>query len=134
MGRGVSELVNFLQVPFEMTRRLEGSNSVSGFGSLWQTLVNLQVLWRHYRGSCVYDSSPYFQSAVAFGLERLNTCFDRLVIDPTPNFHAIATALHPALRLVWFKGAWKDFHHGTRRPKIRRGLPSSDMSILRLTM
>ena len=105
----VSELVNFLQAPFEMTRRLEGSNSVSGFGSLWQTLVNLQVLWRHYRSSYDYGSSPYFQSAVSFGLEKLNTYFERLVLDPTPSFYAIATALHPGLRLVWFKGAWKDF-------------------------
>ena len=96
-------------VPFEMTRRLEGSNSAFGFGSLRQTLVNLQALWRHYRSSCDYGSSPYFQSAVSFGLEKLNTYFERLVLDPTPSFYAIATALHPALRLVWFKGAWKDF-------------------------
>jgi hypothetical protein len=40
----VTELVDFLQAPYELTKRLEGSTSVSGFGSLWQTLPNLQAL------------------------------------------------------------------------------------------
>jgi hypothetical protein len=35
----VIELVDFLQAPFEMCRRLEGDNSASEFGSLWQTLL-----------------------------------------------------------------------------------------------
>jgi hypothetical protein len=39
----VKELVDFLQAPYEMTKRLEGNNCASGFGSLWQTLPNLQV-------------------------------------------------------------------------------------------
>ena len=37
----VTELVDFLQAPYELTKRLEGSTSVSGFGLLWQTLPNL---------------------------------------------------------------------------------------------
>ncbi|KAF2630285.1 hypothetical protein BU25DRAFT_456046 [Macroventuria anomochaeta] len=44
----VSELVDFLQAPYELTKRLEGSMSASGFGSLRQTLPNLQALWVHY--------------------------------------------------------------------------------------
>jgi hypothetical protein len=44
----VKELVDFLQAPYEMTKRLEGNNSGLGFGSLWQTLPNLQALWAHY--------------------------------------------------------------------------------------
>jgi hypothetical protein len=47
-GDDVKELVEFLQAPYEMTKRLEGNNSGSGFGSLWQTLPNLQALWAHY--------------------------------------------------------------------------------------
>jgi hypothetical protein len=31
---GVQQLVDFLQAPVEMTKRLEGNNSASGFGSL----------------------------------------------------------------------------------------------------
>ena len=42
---GVQQLVDFLQAPVEMTKRLEGNNSASGFGSLWQTLTSLQALW-----------------------------------------------------------------------------------------
>ncbi|RYN53571.1 hypothetical protein AA0118_g9680 [Alternaria tenuissima] len=37
---GVQQLVDFLQAPVEMTKRLEGNNSASGFGSLWQTLTS----------------------------------------------------------------------------------------------
>jgi hypothetical protein len=40
----VEELVKFLQGPYKMTKRLEGDNSRSGFGSMWQVLANLQVL------------------------------------------------------------------------------------------
>lgn len=106
----VSELVDFLNAPYQMTRRLEGSNSVSGFGSLWQTLTNLQALWSHYRqASARAQMSQYFQSAVSFGYEKLNTYFERLFMEPTPSFYTIATALHPKLRLAWFKTHWKDF-------------------------
>ena len=42
------ELADFLEAPFQLMRRLEGSNGVSGFGSLWQVLLNLQALWNHY--------------------------------------------------------------------------------------
>ncbi|KAF1938392.1 hypothetical protein EJ02DRAFT_383788, partial [Clathrospora elynae] len=50
------ELVDFLEAPYEMTKLLEGNNSScgdgftkgDGFGSLWQTLVNLQGLWALY--------------------------------------------------------------------------------------
>ncbi|KAF1934472.1 hypothetical protein EJ02DRAFT_429376 [Clathrospora elynae] len=44
-----TELANFLKALYEMTRRLEGNNSsTGGFGSLWQTLTNLQTfLWSH---------------------------------------------------------------------------------------
>ncbi|KAF1935981.1 hypothetical protein EJ02DRAFT_414801 [Clathrospora elynae] len=31
---GVQQLVDFLKAPVEMTKRLEGNNSASGFGSL----------------------------------------------------------------------------------------------------
>jgi hypothetical protein len=31
----VKALVNFLEAPYQMTKRLEGNNSSNGFGSLW---------------------------------------------------------------------------------------------------
>ena len=40
----VKELVDFLRAPYEMAKRLEGKNGQSSFGSLWQTLPNLQAL------------------------------------------------------------------------------------------
>lgn len=42
-------------------------------------------------------------------MEKLNTYFSRLVLEPDPSFYVIATALHPRLRLPWFKTRWKDF-------------------------
>ncbi|CAE7020025.1 hypothetical protein HRS9139_02657 [Pyrenophora teres f. teres] len=65
----VQQLVDFLVLPVEMTKRLEGSNSVSGFGSLWQTLTNLQTLWNHYTTESARldhpnnSSSAYFAAA-----------------------------------------------------------------------
>jgi hypothetical protein len=40
----VKALVDFLEAPYQMTKWLEGNNSGNGFGSLWQTLLNLQAL------------------------------------------------------------------------------------------
>jgi hypothetical protein len=80
----VIELVNFLRAPFEMCRRLKGDNSASGFGSLWQTLPNLQALW----ALCSIanertNSSKYFSSAAAYCKEKLNTYFDLILCNPT---------------------------------------------------
>jgi hypothetical protein len=46
-------------------------------------------------------------SAVAFGYEKLNTYFELILMDPDVSFHAVATALHPGLRLNQFKSQWK---------------------------
>lgn len=110
----VADLVNFLKVPYDLCKALEGSNNVSGFGSLWQTLINLQALWQHYNTAAErYDDEDdsYFASAVRFGLEKLNTYWTKLVIDPSPSYYTIATALHPRLRLNWFKCHWRDYPH-----------------------
>jgi hypothetical protein len=40
----VKNLIDFLEAPYQMTKRLEDNNSSNGFGSLWQTLPNLQAL------------------------------------------------------------------------------------------
>jgi hypothetical protein len=60
----VHELVAFLQAPYEMTKRLEGNNSSLKFGSIWQTLVNLQALWRLYTTKSEGNQSRHMTSAV----------------------------------------------------------------------
>ncbi|RMZ67784.1 transposase [Pyrenophora seminiperda CCB06] len=85
---GVQQLVDFLQAPVEMTKRLEGNNSASGFGSLWQTLTNLQALWKLYSSTKAgFDglnnsNSDYFIAAVKHGLEKLSSYFEKLIIEP----------------------------------------------------
>jgi hypothetical protein len=103
----VKEFVDFLKAPYEMTKRLEGNNSCSGFGSIWQTLPNLQALWTHYMAATEVTHNEYLTSAVAFGFEKLNTYFELILMDPDVSFHAVATALHPGLRLNQFKSQWK---------------------------
>jgi hypothetical protein len=77
----VEELVDFLQPAYEMTKRLEGNNSISGFGSLWQTLPNLQALWAHYDNTNnLTNKSKYFATAVAFGKAKLDHYFDTLLV------------------------------------------------------
>jgi hypothetical protein len=106
----VEELVDFLQPAYEMTKRLEGDNCVSGFGSLWQTLPNLQALWAHYDdANNRTNKSKYFATAVAFGKAKLDHYFDTLLIKPDVSLYAVATALNPKLRVAWFKTQWKRF-------------------------
>ncbi|CAE7021586.1 Transposase protein [Pyrenophora teres f. teres] len=125
----VQQLVDFLQLPVEMTKRLEGSNSVSGFGSLWQTLTNLQTLWTHYNSEKVRcerpdnSSSAYFVAAIVYGEQKLNNYFDKLVVGLDVSYYCVATALHPALRLAWFQTHWKPYNswrlHGSQTNQIR---------------
>jgi hypothetical protein len=95
----VKELVDFLQAPYEMTKRLEGNNSQSGFGSFWQTLSNLQALWTRYTDAKERTMSQYMASAVSFGWEKLNSYFHTLIIAPDVSYYSIATLLHLRLRL-----------------------------------
>jgi hypothetical protein len=75
----VTKLVDFLQAPYELTKRLEGSTSVSGFRSLWQTLFNLQALWAHYYEASEHphtQRNQYFKPAVSYGKVKLDSYFD----------------------------------------------------------
>jgi hypothetical protein len=111
----VDAIINFLEVPQQLTKVVEGNNSKNGFGSLWQTIVDLQTLWDHYRDTVEgirlhpANYSPYFKSAVGYGIEKLDTYWRKIVIDPVPSYYCVATALHPRLRLCWFKDHWRDF-------------------------
>jgi len=89
--------------------RLEGNNGGNSQGSLWQTLLNLQVLWVHFEEAKLSDHSEYMDAAIALGFEKLNTYFTLLVHTPDVSYYTIATALNPALRLNWFQTQWKHY-------------------------
>jgi hypothetical protein len=105
----VKALVDFLEAPYQMTKRLEGNNSGNGFGSLWQTLPNLQALWVHFEEACEQENSEFMANAIALGFEKLNTYFSTLIHEPDVSYYTIATALNPALRLNWFQTQWKHY-------------------------
>jgi hypothetical protein len=82
-----------------MTKRLEGNNSGNGFGSLWQTLPNLQALWVHFEEACKQENSKFMANAIALSFEKLNTYFSTLIYKPDVSYYTIAIALNLALRL-----------------------------------
>ncbi|KAF2630354.1 hypothetical protein BU25DRAFT_456098 [Macroventuria anomochaeta] len=72
----INDIIDFLKVPYDLTKAMEDSNEVSSFGSLWQTIVNLQMLWEHYNTAMERFSNSdkcYLKSAISYGLEKLNT-------------------------------------------------------------
>ncbi|RYN88075.1 hypothetical protein AA0119_g12201 [Alternaria tenuissima] len=105
---GIQQLIDFLQAPVEITKRLEGNNSASGFRLLWQTLTSLQALWTLYSSTKAgfdnnSNNSDYFVAAVKHGLKKLTSYFKKLIIQPQISYYVVTTALHPALRLAWFQ-------------------------------
>jgi hypothetical protein len=60
----VDELVDFLQALNEMTKRLEGNLSSSGFGSIWQTLINLQALGAMYTNQIERPHHKFIVAAI----------------------------------------------------------------------
>jgi hypothetical protein len=103
------------------------------------------------------NSSKYFSSAAAYGKETLDTYFDLILMQPNVSFYAIATTLHPKLRLTWFKTHWKNFLRWYRKaeasfratfkayaeaeveveelqPSSRRKLPGSESDLYTQTM
>jgi hypothetical protein len=130
---GVQQLVDFLQAPVEMTKRLEGNNSASGFGLLWQTLTSLQALWTLYSSTKAgfnddSNNSDYFVAAVKHGLKKLTLYFEKLIIQPQISYYVVATALYPALRLAWFQTHWKQYADWVKRAK------DSTMKVFKLYM
>jgi hypothetical protein len=88
----VEELVSLLQAPYKMTKRLEGNTSGNTFGSLWQTLTNVQALWAVYSEAIDRpQSSQYFQTAVRLGFKKINTYYGKLLMDLT----SVYTLLQP---------------------------------------
>ena len=50
----------------------------------------------------------FIKNAVKFGIEKLTTYWTKILIEPSPSYYAIATILHPSLRLAWFKDHWRN--------------------------
>jgi hypothetical protein len=105
----VEELVDFLQAPYEACKLLEGDLGVSGHGSIWQTLINLQSLWAIYTTPSECPQSKFLAAAIKFGKEKLDTYSNKLLMEPDVSYYAVALFLHPKVRLIWFKTHWK--HH-----------------------
>lgn len=105
----VEELVDFLQAPYEACKLLEGDLGVSGHGSIWQTLINLQSLWAIYTTPSERPQSKFLAAAIKFGKEKLDTYFNKLLMEPDVSYYAVALFLHPKLRLMWFKTHWKHY-------------------------
>ena len=88
-------------------------------------MPNLQALWAHYDEASERphtQRNQYFESAVSYGKVKLNSYFNLVLLQPDVSFYAVATALHPKLRLGWFKTQWKHFPHWYRKAEtsIRR--------------
>ncbi|KAK7177592.1 hAT family dimerization domain protein [Paraphaeosphaeria sporulosa] len=54
-----------------------------------------------------FEQSEYIVSGVKLALEKLGTYFQKLVLEDAPSLYCVATAMHPCLRLSWFKFHWK---------------------------
>ena len=114
----VTALTDFLQLPYELTKRLEGNNSQSGFGSLWQAIPNLQALWKLYSETAHelrHQPDSYFKKAVSYGLTKLDQYWRKLLSEPETSYYCIATTLHPKLRQQWFKTHWKGFSEYSKK-------------------
>src|SRR5690242_2343696 len=102
-----------------MTLRLEGNVSKSGYGSLWQTLVNLQYLWHELQEMkfALADESDqsFIKNATEYGIQKLTTYFKLLVLTPPVLSCCVATTLNPRLRLLWFKDKWAQFPDGHKK-------------------
>jgi hypothetical protein len=105
----VKALVDFLEAPYQMTKWLEGNNSGNGFGSLWQTLLNLQALWIHFKEARKQENSEFMANAVALGFEKFNTYFTTLIYEPDVSYYTVATALNSVPYLSWFQTQWKHY-------------------------
>jgi hypothetical protein len=105
----VEELVDFLQALYEACKLLEGDLGTLGHGSIWQTLINLQSLWAIYTRPREGPRSKFITAGIKSGKEKLDTYFDKLLLQPDVSYYAVALALYPKLRLTWFKTHWKHY-------------------------
>jgi hypothetical protein len=90
-----------------MTKRLKGLASKSSYGSLWQTIVYLQVIndeLRAWRERLAHEpANNYLRNGVAFSIEKLTSYWEKLIIMLEISYYCVAIILNPSLWLLWFK-------------------------------
>ena len=73
----------------------------------------MQVIHVHFeRSKATYAShsdTSYIKNAIKYGKEKLDKYFGKLVLDVHPSLYCVATALHPKLRMLWFKKHWGEY-------------------------
>ncbi|KAK7178178.1 transposase-like protein [Paraphaeosphaeria sporulosa] len=83
---------------YKNTKSLEGNASSTGFGSLWQTIVNLQKIYAFLSGADElsvhqiegFAQSEYMVSGVKLALEKFDTYIQKLVMpadDGAPSLY-----------------------------------------------
>jgi hypothetical protein len=92
----IERLTRFLETFYSITKTLEGNGAQ---GSLWMTIINLQLLYTELlqMKEDLEDEADdsYLKSGVAFGLEKLLTYWQKLILDPPISYYAVATILNP---------------------------------------
>ena len=106
----VDRLTKFLEVFYQMTKRLEGN---AEYGSLWMSIINLQLLFDELLGMQEKlkrePDESYLKNGVAYGIEKLLTYWEKVIIEPPVSYYAVATILNPKLRLLWFQDHWRHY-------------------------
>ena len=75
------------------------------------TVVNLQYLYTELikmRDELQDEADHhYLKNGVLYGIEKLQTYWQKIIIQPEVSYYAVATILNPRLRLLWFKDYWR---------------------------
>jgi hypothetical protein len=69
----------------------------------------LQSLWAIYTTPSERPQSKFLAAAINFGKEKLDTYFNKLLMEPDVSYYAVALFLHPKVRLMRFKTHWKRY-------------------------
>jgi len=103
-----ARLVQFLERFYQMTKRMEGNGDR---GSLWMTIINLQVLYQQLlKLQDEYRCEPdcFLKGGVEYGLQKLLTYWEYIILNPPVSPYAIATILNPKFRMLWFQDKWRN--------------------------
>ena len=115
----VKQLIDLL-TPFEnITKLLQGNATRTGsegaFGSLWEVLPALQVLFEHLNAAEAKCSTSSIKLGIQFGLEKMNDYWAKLIFST--DHYIAATTLHPSLNIAWFDDHWRQFPSWVKHAK-----------------
>ena len=111
----VERLCELLE-PFQrMTLQTEGNSERAGFegqyGSLHETITALNYL--DIKLTAAADASKdrsedsFYKNAILLGQQKLNKYWDKIILEDSPSYYAVATILHPEKRLRWLQYHWR---------------------------